>query len=90
MTATCLSIALVAAIPAHGGLLDGETQQTGSEPTLQAGDIVPGRYILRLDPELPSLLGVADLRAGVDAILVAVGGGEILHLYQTALTQCGG
>lgn len=86
LTATCLSAALVAAMPAQAGLLDGETEQTGSEATLQAGDIVPGRYILRLDPELPNLLGVADLEAGVNAILVAVGGGELLHLYQTALT----
>lgn len=86
LTATCLSVALVAAMPAQAGLLDGETEQTGSEATLQAGDIVPGRYILRLDPELPNLLGVADLEAGVNAILVAVGGGELLHLYQTALT----
>jgi len=89
LTAACLSLTLAAAMPAQAGLLgglSGEEEGSGNEQVLQAGDIVPGRYIVRLDPELPGLIGVADLRAGVDALMAAVGGGELRHLYQTALT----
>ncbi|NIV36337.1 MAG: subtilisin, partial [Anaerolineae bacterium] len=71
------------------GLLDGlagGSEASGEERTVQAGDVLPGRYIVRLAPDLPELLGVSDLRAGVETILVAVGGGQLRHLYQSALT----
>lgn len=89
MFTTFFSAALLAVSPAQAGLLEGSatgSDESGHVSTLQAGDVLPGRYIVRLDPALPDLLGVPDLRAGVEALLVAVGGGESVHLYQTALT----
>ncbi|WP_417531028.1 S8 family peptidase [Marinobacter lipolyticus] len=87
--AVCLGVALVASSPVvHGGLLGltaGSTEET-TQQELQPGDVLPGRYILTLDPQLPELLGLADLQTGVESLLLAVGGGEILHLYSTALT----
>ncbi|MCG7198968.1 S8 family peptidase [Marinobacter pelagius] len=89
LTAACLSTLLAATLPAQAGLLDGlagGSEASGEERTVQAGDVLPGRYIVRLAPDLPELLGVSDLRAGVETILVAVGGGQLRHLYQSALT----
>ncbi|MEX2473627.1 S8 family peptidase [Marinobacter sp.] len=90
LPAACLGLALAASTSAsHGSLLGGLTggsQDETSQEALQPGDVLPGRYIITLDPELPGLLGLADLRAGVESLLLAVGGGDILHLYNAALT----
>ncbi len=84
---TIISATLLASIPAHAGLLgSSDSDDTEQESTIQAGDILHERYIVQLDPQLPSILGVASLQAAVDSLLVAVGGGETIHLYQTALT----
>ncbi|WP_225316475.1 MULTISPECIES: S8 family peptidase [Marinobacter] len=83
------SACLLAAAPAWSGLLDhaGLTDSTeASEPTLQPGDPLHGRYILTLDSSIPDMLGLADLQASVESLLLAVGGGDILHLYRTAMT----
>ncbi|MEQ9544602.1 MAG: S8 family peptidase [Marinobacter sp.] len=89
LPAVCLGVSLVASAPAlHGGLLGltGNTTEESTQQELKAGDVLPGRYILTLDPQLPDLLGLADLQASVQSLLLAVGGGDILHLYSTALT----
>ncbi|MBD3655195.1 MULTISPECIES: S8 family peptidase [Marinobacter] len=88
LSATCLSAALLAATPAQAGLFDGvlNDDTLASPEAVKVGDVVPGRYIVTLDPALPQLLGLADLRAGVNALLQAVGGGSIVHLYQSAMT----
>lgn len=87
-----LTVCFLAIAQAHAGLSDqggltgSEDATETSELTLQPGDTLPGRYILTLDSEIPSMLGLADLRASVESLLVAVGGGDILHLYRTAMT----
>lgn len=92
LPAACLGVALAASAPAiHGSLLGGlgftgESSDETGQQVLQPGDVLPGRYIVTLNPELPDLLGLADLQAGVESLLLAVGGGEILHLYSSALT----
>ena len=80
---------ILAATPAWSGMLEaaGLTESTEtSEPTLQPGDPLDGRYILTLDSSIPDILGLADLQASVESLLLAVGGGDILHLYRTAMT----
>ncbi|MCH8498432.1 MAG: S8 family peptidase [Marinobacter sp.] len=62
------------------------TSSPEAEPELQAGDLIPNRYIVTLDPALPQLLGLGDLAGAVQSLLTAVGGGELLHLYEHALT----
>lgn len=84
-----LTVCFLAASPAFAGLSDHlnliDSTET-AESTLQPGDSLPGRYILTLDSSIPDLLGVADLKASVESLLVAVGGGDVLHLYRTAMT----
>lgn len=84
MTACLLVTAPASADLWGSGGLAGSAETT--ENTLQPGDSLPGRYILTLDPELPDILGLAGLKASVESLLVAAGGGEILHLYRTAMT----
>ncbi|MBJ6137174.1 S8 family peptidase [Marinobacter litoralis] len=91
ITAAGLSACLLSAAPAHAGLFDAlglteSTNDASQSVTLQAGDAIPGRYIVTLDPALPELLGLGDLTAGIQSLLMAVGGGEVVHVYQTALT----
>lgn len=86
-----LAITLAAAPLAHAGLLsDQNGPLPGQADTLSAapaaGDVIPGRFILTLDPALPSLLNTAGLDAGVQRLLTAVGGGELLHVYDSAFT----
>jgi len=83
------AVCVLAAAPAWSGLLEtaGLTDSTEtSEPALQPGDPLNGRYIVTLDSSIPDMLGLADLQASVESLLVAVGGGEVLHLYRTAMT----
>lgn len=83
------TVCFLAAVPAYSGLSDdaGLTESgESSEHTLQPGDRVPGRYILTLDSAIPDMLGLADLQASVESLLLAVGGGDILHMYRTAMT----
>lgn len=82
---TALIAACLAAPVAHAGLL-GSVKTISNETPMEAGAEVPGRYILTLNPALPGLIGVDSLLSGVEALLVAVGGGEIEHLYQNAMT----
>ncbi|MEP3564013.1 MAG: S8 family serine peptidase, partial [Marinobacter sp.] len=91
ITAASLSACLLSAAPVQAGLfealgLTGSTAEANQSVTLQAGDAIPGRYIVTLDPALPELLGLGDLTAGIQSLLMAVGGGEVLHVYQTAMT----
>ncbi|MBR9871319.1 MAG: S8 family peptidase [Gammaproteobacteria bacterium] len=91
ITAAGLSACLLSTTPAQAGLFDtlglnGSANTSGQTVTLQAGDAIPGRYIVTLDPALPDLLGLGDLTAGIQSLLMAVGGGEVVHVYQTALT----
>ena len=91
ITAAGLSACLLSAAPAQAGLFDalgltGSSNIDHQPVTLQAGDAIPGRYIVTLDPALPDLLGLGDLTAGIQSLLMAVGGGEVVHVYQTALT----
>jgi len=90
----CVTAPLMVAFPAHGGLL-GAIGLGGSEDTaytaeetenLSAGDKLPGRYIVRLDPDIADLVGLGSLQTSVQSLLTAVGGGELLHLYEHALT----
>lgn len=83
------AVCVLAVAPAWSGLLEtaGLTDSTEtSEPALQPGDPLNGRYIVTLDSSIPDMLGLADLQASVESLLLAVGGGEILHLYRTAMT----
>lgn len=68
------------------GLTGSEDSTATSELMLQPGDTLTGRYILTLDPSIPDMLGLTDLQASVESLLTAVGGGDILHLYGTAIT----
>ncbi|MFV8570372.1 S8 family peptidase [Marinobacter sp. SBS5] len=91
ITAASLSVCLLSAAPAQAGLFDtlglsSSANTSNQTVTLQAGDAIPGRYIVTLAPALPELLGLGDLTAGIQSLLFAVGGGEVLHVYQTALT----
>ncbi|KPP99888.1 MAG: family S8 serine protease [Marinobacter sp. HL-58] len=90
ITATIgMTVCFLAAAPALADLLnDGSLtdSEESSDNTLQPGDSLPGRYILTLDAAIPDMLGLADLQASVESLLVAVGGGEVLHLYRTAMT----
>ncbi|TVP55599.1 MAG: S8 family peptidase [Halomonadaceae bacterium] len=88
-----LALALASA-PVHAGLF-GNLKSLVSEPeptveevpeALKAGDPLPERYILTLDPALPSLLGLNNLESSIQSLLVAVGGGDLLHTYRTAMT----
>ena len=86
-----LAIAMVAAPLAHGESLTslaapllGQAETPSAGPA--AGDVIPGRFILTLDPTLPELLNVSGLQAAVQQLLTATGGGEVLHLYDTAFT----
>lgn len=84
-----LTVCCLTAAPAWSGLLgdSGQTAETETtETTLQPGDLLNGRYILTLDTSIADMLGLADLQASVEALLLAVGGGDILHLYQSAMT----
>ncbi|MCK7551401.1 S8 family peptidase [Marinobacter goseongensis] len=89
----CLGLALAASAPMlHGSLLGGLGLLGIGEPepsvdeSLKPGDLLPGRYIITLDSRIPELLGLPSLQASVESLLSAVGGGEVLHLYGTALT----
>lgn len=86
-----LAITLAAAPFAHAWPLSdlaapllGQAEAPATAPS--AGDVIPGRFILTLDPALPELLNTAGLGAGVQQLLTAVGGGELLHLYEHAFT----
>lgn len=68
------------------GLTGSEDSTATSELMLQPGDTLTGRYILTLDPSIADMLGLTDLQASVESLLTAVGGGDILHLYGTAIT----
>lgn len=85
------AITLAAAPFAHAGPLSdlagpllGQAEAPTTAPS--AGDVIPGRFILTLDPALPELLNTAGLGAGVQQLLTAVGGGDLLHLYEHAFT----
>jgi subtilisin family serine protease len=83
------TLSVLLAAPAFAELSDGvglTGTSEASESALQPGDRIPGRYILTLDPLIPDMLGLADLQASVESLLVAVGGGDILHVYRTAMT----
>ena len=93
--AVCLGLGLTVAMPAlHGSLLgglgviggDGAGGNASEAEALRPGDVLPGRYIITVDERLPELLGLATLQGSVESLLLAVGGGDILHLYSTALT----
>ncbi|MDX1756172.1 MAG: S8 family peptidase [Marinobacter sp.] len=56
----------------------------GSEVT--AGQLLEGRYIVTLSPQTPDLLGLTSLQESVTSLLTAVGGGDIIHLYEHAMT----
>ncbi|MDX1589011.1 MAG: S8 family peptidase [Oleiphilaceae bacterium] len=53
--------------------------------SLTVGDAIPGRYILTLDPDIEKLLGVGGLDESIQTLLGAVGGGDLLHTYRSAL-----
>ncbi len=85
------AITLAAAPLAHAGPLSdlagpllGQTEVSGAAAS--AGDVIPGRFILTLDPALPTLLNTSSLETAVQQLLTATGGGELLHLYNTAMT----
>ena len=83
------TLSVLLAAPAFAELSDGvglTGTSEASESALQPGDRIPGRYILTLAPSIPDMLGLADLQASVESLLVAVGGGDILHVYRTAMT----
>ncbi len=89
----CLGLALAASAPVlHGSLLGGlglignDEPESSVDESLKPGDVLPGRYIITLDDRIPEMLGLASVRASVESLLNAVGGGEVLHLYGTALT----
>lgn len=89
ITTTGIAVCFFTAAPAYAGLpdYDGLTDSVEtSTTTIQPGDSLPGRYILTLDASIPDMLGLADLQASVESLLLAVGGGDILHLYRTAMT----
>ncbi len=86
-----LAITLASAPLAHAGPLADLTGPLLGQPDTSAtapaaGDVIPGRFIVTLDPALPNLLNVSDLKAGVEQLLTATGGGDLLHLYDTAFT----
>lgn len=83
------TVCFLAVAPAYAGLVNDAGLPASTEttaPALQPGDSLPGRYILTLDSAIPDMLGLSDLQASVESLLLAVGGGDILHLYRTAMT----
>ena len=87
-TAPVLALSMAAS-----GLLQAETLSLLPEPEaqndvseLQAGDALPGQYIVKLDPEVGQILNVPDLAAAVETLLVGIGGGEASHIYDHAMT----
>lgn len=91
------AIALIlAAAPLHtdasllSGLLGPSPQPEATEPSGQLAtteNTIAQRYIVTVDPTLPSLLGVGGgLSSGIEALLTAVGGGNILFVYEHAMT----
>ncbi|KXO07028.1 MULTISPECIES: S8 family peptidase [Marinobacter] len=69
------------------GLLGTSSTTEPTSTTASTENTIAQRYIVTVDPTLPSLLGVGgDLSAGIQALLTAVGGGNILFLYENVMT----
>ncbi|MDX5388231.1 MAG: S8 family peptidase, partial [Marinobacter sp.] len=69
------------------GLLGTSSTTESTSTTASTENTIAQRYIVTVDPTLPSLLGVGgDLSAGIQALLTAVGGGNILFLYENVMT----
>lgn len=81
-----ISVPAYSGLSDSGGLTGSEEPVETSEIALQPGETLPGRYILTLDASIPDMLGLPGLQTSVESLLTAVGGGDILHLYQTAIT----
>lgn len=88
--ASALVVSLAGApLAAEAGLFS--TLLSGASSTEQAqssqpepASVIPQRYILTVEPQIASILGLNDgLLAGVQHLLTAVGGGELLFLYES-------
>ncbi|WP_138435171.1 S8 family peptidase [Marinobacter shengliensis] len=87
-----IALALVVApLSAEAGLFSrlfsAPSQPVQQEEVVEAADnTIPQRYILTVEPTLPSLLGVTGgLVGGIEQLLSAVGGGNILFVYQNVM-----
>lgn len=65
-------------------LVSADSNTATEAPT--AGQVLENRYIVSLSPNLPGLLGLASFKDSVQSLLTAVGGGDLIHLYQHALS----
>lgn len=85
--------AMLSASPAHTSLLNNLLNDTTTlvsdlvtETGLLPGDSIDDHYIVMLDPAITDLLGVVGLDQAIATVLATVGGGEVTHVYEHALT----
>lgn len=91
---------LMGTLPVHAGLigsLSGAVNEVTAPVTnlatdlvdstgLLPGDAISDQYIVMLDPNITGLLGALDLDQAIATLLATVGGGDVLHTYEHALT----
>ena len=91
---------LMGTLPVHAGLigsLTGAVNEVTAPVTnlatdlvestgLLPGDAITDQYIVMLDPNITGLLGALDLDQAIATLLATVGGGDVLHTYEHALT----
>lgn len=81
LIAATLSGVLMA--PAHASTLLNEVLSPVAEP---AGQAIADQYIVELSPDAAGLLGLDSIAAVAQTLLAGVGGGEVLHVYEHALS----
>lgn len=85
LIAALATASLLSSAPTHASLFQGSDNQADATEAV-AGQVIEGRYIVTLSPNLPDLLGLATFEDSVAALVTAVGGGDLIHLYQHAIS----